>query len=1048
MSGDNTISLDEVMTADKYNMTKIYEAQHNGDADDLDYSPLSNGRGICEYHEPSELMQYLSVTPSFNKYKKSRSYFHLNCRGLSSNWDKFYNLVCDIHTDNFAFDCIGISEVFRCDRDQRIGLPGYHNIITRCRGENDDCRGGVALFIKETIDFKIRNDLSVFIPHVYESVVVEILPQSGKKIIVAVIYRPNTAPRADMDLFTTTLHGIIDQINMENKLGVIMGDMNVDLLKYSSHDATDTYVDGIFSRGFIPRILKPTRVTHTSATLIDHVITNDISHSSTSGIIINDVADHFAIFYISTSTLNNTKSQIKQTRLVTEQNIAIFKSHLANIDFASVMHATCPNEAYDTFFNLYKQSFNQSFPLRNFTISQKAIKREQWMTSGLVISSRNKSRLYTKKLKKPTEDNINAYKTYVKIFNKLKRRAKIIYFKTSIDENKHNTKQLWKILKQAIGKENNKSNFPHSFIVENETVSDEDAIAKGFNTFFANIGYNISHNVPQSRKPFDKYMPHHNVKSIFLDPVHPMDVINVTRKLKPKTSSGSDGVSTKLLIKTIDEIVNPITHIINISLQTGIFPNELKCAKVIPIHKSGDPSILNNYRPISLLSSFSKLLERIMYNKMMKFLTTNDILYKHQYGFRPKHSTIHPVIHLLNHCAEANNTIPSKYTLATFCDLSKAFDTISHRILLHKLNIYGIRGVANKWIESYLHNRSQFVEINSHKSPNLPIKCGVPQGSILGPLLFLIYINDISNSTNGNILSFADDTTIFLSDFDPVQLFIRANACISDIFDWFCANKLSLNTRKTNYMLIQPSKKKYDFSNLNISVNGNMLSRENCCKFLGIYIDESLSWRKHSKYINSKISRSLFAMKQAKVFLPKESLRTLYFSLINSHIVYGILAWGNAKHDILNKTHLLQKRALRAIHNKQYNSHTDPLFKQSMILKLSDLHELEVLLFMHDYANGKLPSSFEDMYLLNNEVNSAYLTRQSNLYHVARSKSKSIDILPLFNFPSTWNKWSLLLNLNTTRSCLKNTIKSVFLDRYANVVKCENVYCNDCYHVP
>ena len=187
-------------------------------------------------------------------------------------------------------------------------------------------------------------------------------------------------------------------------------------------------------------------------------------------------------------------------------------------------------------------------------------------------------------------------------------------------------------------------------------------------------------------------------------------------KLKPK-SCGSDGVWSKLLTQTIDQIAYPVTHIINFSLESGTFPNELKRTKVIPIYKSEDPFILNNYRSISLLSSFSKLPESIIYNKIMKCLTTNDILFKHQYGFRQKHSTIDPVIHLLNHFAEANNAIPSKYTLATFSDLSKAFDTISHKILLHKLNTYGIRQVANKWIESYLHNRSQHVEINSHEFP-------------------------------------------------------------------------------------------------------------------------------------------------------------------------------------------------------------------------------------------------------------------------------------------------------------------------------------------
>jgi len=1043
--------MDEIRNNNQFNLTDRYNSSCETDDSnfDVDDSPFTTTPNKCEYYEPMEFTKGFSES-SIDDGNHSRSYFHLNCRGLSANWEQFRDLLCDLHSDSFSFDFIGISEVYRCDRDMRISLPGYHNIITRVRDINDDCRGGVGLFTKDNIDFKVRDDLSVFIPHVFESLFIEIKPLSGKPYVVGVIYRPNTAPRADIDIFTTTLLELMDHVNNEKKIGVIMGDMNIDLLKFDIHDDTNAYLDGIFSRGFLPVILRPTRICATTASLIDHMFTNDIMQHSFSGIIVTDVADHFGTFHITNNKKKHNKSMINNIRIFSEKNVNSFKLALRNTNFSQILNILCPNQAYDRFITLYKEAFELSFPSISYNYSRKSIKRETWMTSGLLVSSKYKSKLFTKKMKKPNDSNINKYKIYLNIFNKLKRKAKQNYYKTALELNKSNMKQTWKILNQAIGKQNNKSKFPQSFKINDETITDQSIIANEFNTFFTNIGHNVSHNVPHSSKSFDEYLPGHHDHSIFLDPVDSEDVISIVKNIKPKTSSGQDEISPKLLICTISETVIPITHIINRSMETGIFPDALKCAKVIPIYKASDPSIMNNYRPVSLLPSFSKILERVMYNKLMNFLNFNNLLYRHQYGFRASHSTIHPLIHLLNHCAEANNQNPSKYTLAVFCDLSKAFDTISHKILLHKLNRYGIRGIANKWVESYLLNRSQYVQIQNNKSICLNVKCGVPQGSILGPLLFLIYINDISNSANVNILSFADDTTIYASHTDLNVLFNQANQNIDKIFNWFCANKLSLNANKTKYIIIRPPSKPCHTEHHNILINNIPLSRvsinhqEQACKFLGIYIDEFLNWKYHIRYINTKIARSLFIMKQVKHFLPYESLRTLYFSLVHPYLSYGITVWGNSNHNIARKTITLQKRAIRTIFNTYYNSHTDPLFKQSRILKISDLYKHDVLLFMHDFVQHRLPISFDNLFKYNRDVHNTYETRQTDLFHISATKNKFVDKFPLYEYPNIWNEWFPVIEVNVSRNRFKNKVKSILLNDYSDTVNCKNVFCRDC----
>ena len=225
----------------------------------------------------------------------STSYFHPNCRGISNKWDSFKKLICELQNDEVSFDFIGISEAFQCKNDDRLKLTGFHDIIYRCR-ENSN-QGGVAMFIKDSIKYKIRDDLSVFIPHVFESLFVEVDRQHDKSTIIGTIYRPNSAPMADIDIFTKTLTDIMDIINTENKLSVIMGDMNIDLLQCQSHIKTNDYLDNLFSNGFIPEITKPTRITSHSATLIDHIYTNKPDFTFSSGIILTDISDHFWIFF-------------------------------------------------------------------------------------------------------------------------------------------------------------------------------------------------------------------------------------------------------------------------------------------------------------------------------------------------------------------------------------------------------------------------------------------------------------------------------------------------------------------------------------------------------------------------------------------------------------------------------------------------------------------------------------------------------------------------------------------------------------------------------
>ena len=894
---------------------------------------------------------------------------------------------------------------FQLHRKDRIGRSG----------------GGILAFVNSSLQVKRREDLE---ETDLECLWLETCPFKSKRpLLIAGVYRPPSYKAAD----DKRLGKNIENAHLLNREIIILGDFNIDFLcakKVQKHSLVKTLHNLNMSQ-LVHIITRPV-----SKTCLDHIWCSHPEQLHNVRAMSSGISDHLPVI-VTRKFITCPKNNKDQHTTITYRDIKglnkeQFVSSLqeAPWDCAFVFEDT--NDVVDAWYKVFNDIIDEHLPLK-----QKRVKRKvqpKWFNTEILKGIKARDKLLVKARKSQAERDWNAFKRAKNTVTQLIRSTKQSYFKDKVTENRNNSRKLWNLIK-CLSKDDKGAENGIKELVENEiNISDKQSIAEILNSFsvdqpkklVAALGLGSLTDPPtmtsisQGNSAFD------------LPRITQKRVVELLLSIPTHKATGDDGISAKILRIAAPAIAPSLTKLLNHCLSTQIFPNAWKIAKVTPVFKgNGSRNEKNNYRPISVLPILSKVLEKHICEYLVNFLKENDLFHPLQSGFRESHSTETALIRLVDQLLF--NLDNDKATGLVFIDYKKAFDLIDHNLLLSKLKALGVGESSLPLFRDYLSGRRQYVNIDGHHSTQRALTLGVPQGSILGPILFLVFINDLPATLQHSVADiYADDTTISYSTHyttAPNDISVGLQTDIDEILNWSADNRMILNETKTKSMLVTGKRlaKKMEQSTLQLNVNSTELEQVNSHKLLGVTIDSQLTFDQHVENLCTKLSQRIAVLRKIRRFLPIDQRKLYYNAMIKQTMLYASTIWTSCSAENLQKVFKLQKRAARVILGADTKANSVQLFRKLDWVPF--FHEAKVnrSLMVYKRLSGDCPPYMSQMLVRNADINERS-SRHGQLNLVCPRFKRESEGGRSFTVSTSrlWNTLPLDIRMKPTIKCFKN----------------------------